>query len=394
MNDQRPIRVVQLVAGVAIGDQASGAEYFGLQLARHLDRPEFEPVILAMWRYNSVAEQKWLEILSHEGLPVTGLTTVGRYPLFDLGPILARLWAFTSAFKPDIINSHSQRGDLLAALVHLLHPHHPRAVRTVHIDQPWLNRRYTDLVFDKVLFPLLFNVEVAISQTVRFKLDNRLLARLVGKKSVLCYNGIDARFFSPEFAVANRGELPAGVPDVRPRLGVIGRMTRQKGLPYLVQALHLMNQQRAVHLMVIGTGPLETEIEQQVQALGLGERVHFLGSRNDVMRILPHLDMVVSSSLWEGLPTVLLEAMALHVPVVATDVSGSREIVCTGQTGILVPPQDPARLAEAILWLLDRPAEARAMAHNAHRVAADYTVQNTATRYAELYRRLAKKKTS
>lgn len=116
------------------------------------------------------------------GLPVAGLFDVSRYPLFDLRPILLALWAFTNAFKPDILNSHSQRSDLLGALVHLLHPHHPRAVRTVHIDCPWLNRVYTDFVFDKILFPLLFNIEIAVSETIRLKLDRRLLARLLKKE--------------------------------------------------------------------------------------------------------------------------------------------------------------------------------------------------------------------
>lgn len=94
-----------------------------------------------------------------------------------------------------------------------------------------------------------------------------------------------------------------------------------------------------------------------MQQLGLDQRVYFLGSRSDVMQIMPHLDMVVSSSLWEGLPTVLLEAMALRVPVVATDVSGSREIVISDETGLPVPPRSPAHLAEAILKVLDHPLE-------------------------------------
>lgn len=125
-----------------------------------------------------------------------------------------------------------------------------------------------------------------------------------------------------------------------------------------------------------------------MQQLGLDQRVYFLGSRSDVMQIMPHLDMVVSSSLWEGLPTVLLEAMALRVPVVATDVSGSREIVISDETGLLVPPRSPAHLAEAILKVLDHPLEARQMADRAHRVAAQYTIQNAVISYAEIYRQL------
>lgn len=381
------IRAVQLVAGLAIGDQSGGAEYFGIQLARHLDKNQFESVIFGMWQYASPTEKKWLATLESENLQVWGLTRATRFPIFDLRDIFSRLWSLANTFRPHVINSHSQRGDLLCILLHLLHPSHPHAIRTVHIDQPWLNRSYMDLCCNQTFFPLAFNAEAAISEVVKQKLDRRPVARLLNKKSVLCYNGIDANLFHQERAT--RRDLPSNVPNFRPRIGVIGKLTQRKGHSDLLQAMSIVCQTQPVHLLVIGSGPLETDLRQQASNSGLQDFVHFLGSRNDVLELLPHLDMVVSSSLWEGLPTVLLEAMALGVPVVASDISGNREIVKTDVTGLLVPPGEPPRLAKAILTMLNDPSRARVMAENAKRLVQQFTIQNAAARYAQIYRQAA-----
>ncbi len=122
--------------------------------------------------------------------------------------------------------------------------------------------------------------------------------------------------------------------------------------------------------------------------LNLQDKVYFLGSRSDVLDILPHLDILVSSSLWEGFPTVILEAMASGVPVIATDVSGSRELVVDGKTGLLVPPHDPDALAQAILNMLADGEKARRMAEHARTVARPYTIQNTVETYCQIYQQL------
>lgn len=379
--------MIQLLAGIAIGDPSGGAELFGLKLARRLDRNQFTPAIFGMWQYATPAEEVWRQKLSREKIPVGGLYPISRRPALDFYPIFARLWRFTGHFQPDIINSHSQRGDLLGALIARLHPTHPRAVRTVHIDQPWLNRPYMDLLFNRPLFPWLFDTEVAISQTVQQKLDARLMARLLGKQSVLCYNGIDAALFAQQAG----SKLPPGLPPAGPRIGIIGSLIPRKRHTDLLQALRLLDSNRPVHLVIIGTGELEAMLRKQARTWQLAERVHFLGSRDDVFDILPHLDVVVSASLREGLPTVLLEAMAFNVPVIATDISGSRDLVQTGQTGLLIPPRSPTRLAEAIQTVLDNPAQTNRMRQQARELAAQFTIQNAVSRYARLYQQITRK---
>jgi len=390
-NKSGQTRVVQLVAGLDIGSRDGGAEYFGVQLARFLSRQEFEPAVFIMWYNGSDTEKKWLNTLLDEGIQVAGLNKPGRSALYDLLPIYKKLRAFVGEFKPEIIHSHSQRGDLIALASKSLRPCRPYVyvIRTVHVDQPWLNRLWADFVFNQLLFPLMFDAEVAVSGVIQNKLNKRLVARVFGKEAELCYNGIDVAFFDEGFLGCNPC-LPLDVPDVHPCIGVVGRLVKQKGISYLLNAVYRVNQHRDVYLLIIGSGPLESDLRNQVQELGLTDKVYFLGKRLDVIQILPHLDAIVSSSLWEGLSTVLLEAMALRVPVIATDVSGSREIIHHKETGLLVPPKDPDSLAEAILEILDSPDEARRMADRAYEVACNYTIQNTAVCYAKLYHQLLK----
>jgi glycosyltransferase involved in cell wall biosynthesis len=119
---------------------------------------------------------------------------------------------------------------------------------------------------------------------------------------------------------------------------------------------------------------------------GLRENIHFLGNRKDVYEILPQLDLVVSASLWEGFPTILLEAMSRLIPIVATDIPGTRELIIHQKTGTLVPPNDPQRLADAIAVCLKNPEQTKAMARSAREQAAKFTIQNTVKCHSEIYR--------
>lgn len=379
------IRVMQLVSGVAVGAEVGGAELFGIQLARHLDKTAFESMVCGLWRYDSPREKEWLARLEQEGMRVRLLASPTGRLIPDIKRALAQFWCEVGSFKPHVINSHSERGDVFNLLAHTLHPVRPRAVRTMHTDQQWQKRPWVGLILMQVFFPLIFDREMGISDTTCRVLDARLLARLLRRRSVLRYNGFDAELL-------NRGrrtlEFMPDLPTGRPLIGVIGRLTSQKGHNDLLNALARVRQTRAVDLLIIGSGPLEGELRQKTINLGLQDCVHFLGSRNDVFDLLPQLELMVLPSWWEGFPTVLLEAMALGVPVVATDVSGSRELVNTGETGILVPPRNVPRLAEAILDQLSKPEEAQRMVRIARQRVERFTVQYAATKCGDLYRSL------
>jgi glycosyltransferase involved in cell wall biosynthesis len=174
--------------------------------------------------------------------------------------------------------------------------------------------------------------------------------------------------------------FPADIdrPRVRAQLGfraddhvmtMVGTFKRQKGHRHLVEALaQLAGEHPELHLLFVGDGELMPVIDAQVRDAGLTERVHFLGSRRDVDAILAASDTFVLPSLWEGLSVALVEAMASGLPIVATDVSGTNEVMVDDSTGRLVPPGDAEALAAAIRDVLADPVlaadmGARARAH-------------------------------
>jgi len=138
------------------------------------------------------------------------------------------------------------------------------------------------------------------------------------------------------------------------RVGVMGRLVPQKGHRYFIQAAYEVIKVRSdVRFVMIGEGPLEPVLKEMVRELGLDGYVTFAGATRDSLRTLSDLDIVVISSLWEGLPYVLLEALALGKPVIATRVNGIEEVVEDGVIGVLVPPGDSDALAQAVLGLMD-----------------------------------------
>lgn len=153
-------------------------------------------------------------------------------------------------------------------------------------------------------------------------------------------------------------------------LGSVGRLTYQKSYDVLLQAFALVPRQDIV-LVIAGVGEDEVSLRALVAKLGLQNRVCFLGYRHDVPQLMPSFNVYVHASRFEGLPIVVLEAIASGCPVVATAVDGTRELIEDGLHGWLVPPEQPQLFAQAIQAALDDPAEANRRARAARRRVAD-----------------------
>lgn len=152
-------------------------------------------------------------------------------------------------------------------------------------------------------------------------------------------------------------------PKGRATIGTLGRLAHEKGVDVLVEALaRLRATGTAADLVIGGTGPDGETLRERVRALGLGDRVRFLGGIDDRPAFFAGLDVFVSPSRRETFGLVLAEAMACGVPVVATATDGARGIVDHGVTGLLVPPADPTAMADAIAALAADPDRARSLA--------------------------------
>lgn len=211
----------------------------------------------------------------------------------------------------------------------------------------------------------LAHVTVAVSEAVRRRLIEEY--GYPADKTMTIYNGVElSAFAGPETSpprIASFGRDS----DRRPfSIVCVARLSPVKRIDLLLEALALLAQRHHSWVCrVVGGGPLEAELRAKAQALGLNLKVEFTGYVDDVRSYLQAADLAVLPSEKEGLPLSLVEAMACGLPCVVTDVGGNREIVLEGRTGLLVEFGSPTRLAEAIAFMLEKPAERRRMGHEA-----------------------------
>jgi starch synthase (maltosyl-transferring) len=227
---------------------------------------------------------------------------------------------------------------------------------------------------------------VCVSQAVA-DFAERELRLPPGQVSVIA-NGVDAKYYA-DATPADLGTF--GIPPGAPTLLFVGRLHRQKGVFDLLSAMEHLEavEERNVHLLMVGDGPLRVEAEEFTDCSLIQSRVHWLGKRDDVASLMKASTALVLPSLWEGMPNVVLEAMAAGLPVLATGVDGTRELVTHNVTGRLCLPGNPDSLAMALRDLLTSPASTSEMAARAQRtVTKHFTWNAAAAGYDRLWRRL------
>jgi glycosyltransferase involved in cell wall biosynthesis len=226
-------------------------------------------------------------------------------------------------------------------------------------------------------------------------------SRIAGAR--MCYVTEDLRAYHSRKQPADGEVIANGIapvkkdtlqrpPEFQPtwfNLALVGRLETVKGPHVAIDALATRGLPGELHLHLIGTGPCERELRGRAQELGISERVHFLGFRRNVHNFIAHCDVLVMSSLHEGLPYTLLEGMALGVPIVASRVGGLAEVLQDEVSALLVAPRDPACLASALLRLYQDPELGRRLSARAQHIQRErYSVDTMAMRYLSLYRSL------
>jgi glycosyltransferase involved in cell wall biosynthesis len=172
-----------------------------------------------------------------------------------------------------------------------------------------------------------------------------------------------------------------------PVVGAVARLVPIKGLHYLIDAApEILRRCPDARVLLVGDGEMRPALEAQARALGLADRVTFAGFREDIPSVLAATDVVVLPSVNEGMGRVLVMAMALGKPIVATRVGGVAELLGGGEAGLLVPARDPAALAEAVSTLLRDPARALALGEAGRRRVPRYSAQAMLEALARLYR--------
>ena len=203
------------------------------------------------------------------------------------------------------------------------------------------------------------------------------------------HNGIDGSKFALADGSEVRSELGVGGDEILIGSGVV--LSKQKGIPYLLQAAKMVvEKEPRARFVLAGQGPLRTELEQMAERLHLGDRFVFLGYRADMPRIISALDIYVLSSLWEGLPLALLEALAMGKPIVATRVGGNPEVVQDGVNGFIVEPRDVNGLARALLRTCQDDAFRNSVREvNRARFENEFSLQAMVSAHEKLYEQVA-----
>jgi len=390
----KPIHVLQLLSGLAVEGPLGGVARFGIELSRHLNPELVRVTLCGLWDYHTGYEARWQQELTAQGIHT----------------IIAAPWDATSPYRSCVDALRGAR-DQLQEPFHLIHSHGEFAdlaaialrrryraqalVRTVHNEREWSKRPLFGMLFTNFLYPFTFSQELGVAQTVVDNLNQRPLARLVGHSARVAYNALNVQRFTQHSIAVNHitadtiaaSRATLGIPADAYVVGSVGRLRPQKGYHiWLAAAAQVRATIPHAHFLLIGDGELRPQLEQQVQALGIQDVVTFAGPRHDIEELYPLMDLFVSSSLWEGLPTVILEAMAAIRPVVATAVAGTRELVTDGETGRLVVADDPVALAAAIVQSYQNPIGAAEMAAQAHTfVQKRFSIEAVARQYERLY---------
>lgn len=292
-----------------------------------------------------------------------------------------------------ILHSHRYKENVLASLL-ARRCRIPFAVRTQHgLPEPYAGLRYIKHGLVQKLDRFVTRRATDRVISVSSEMSRHLGRRMNPQKIVVIPNGVNPAIVHSELSVGEAKER-LGIPKGCRVLGTAGRLEPIKRLDIFLEAAKLLCAERPDTWYVIaGEGKEKARLRTLTQSLGLGDRVLFLGHRDDIYDVLRAFDLLVISSDHEGLPTVLLEALCLGVAVVARGVGGIPEVIRNDVNGILVDSDDPRSLAGACAQVLGDPARARRMIEAGIKSVADeYGDVKAADQVTRLYFSLLKSK--
>jgi len=370
---------------VAYKSDISGGEMVLFNLAKHL-RSRGHHLLVACPSYGPL-----VRVLREERIEVRVIPITKTYDLMAA----FRLRNLMLQERIEVLHSHGMLVNIVGRIAAKM-AHTPISISTVHLTRElaaggraenlcqWLKGKYYRSLDN---FTARFNDRIiAVSESVRKDLISQGVSP---EKMVVIKNGIE--FERPQSLLGKERERAAKKKELqiadKPVVGTITRFSKQKDVHTCLYALsNLVREYPGVRCLIVGDGEQRGELEHLSHRLALNGNVTFLGYREDARQILDLFDIFVLSSLWEGLPLVVLEAMAASKPVVATRVPGTVEAIVDGETGILVPLRDSTRLAESIKKLLaDRELAQKMGKAGRRRVDTYFSVERMVDETERLY---------
>jgi glycosyltransferase involved in cell wall biosynthesis len=380
----RPTRVVRLFSRLNIG----GPSLHVILLTAGLAERGYETRLVV--GREAPSEGNFLDLARARGIDYVQLAGLGREirPLADV-VTLWQVYRMLRGWRPAIVHTHTAKAGVLGRLAARLagvpivvHTYHGHVLR--HYFGPLRTALFRRL--EAVLNRL---TDVAVTVSAALRADLIAMGVAPAEKIRVVPLGLElARFTAALSGGALRETCHARAGEAV--VGIVGRLVPIKDVgSFLEAAARVRHARPGTRFAVVGDGDCRAALEAQAAALGLGEAVSFLGWRTDLETVYAGLDVVVNSSLNEGTPVALIEAMAAGRPVVATAVGGTPDLLGEGARGRLVPARDAGALAAAILDTLERPAEAEGRARaGKDYVLAHHSVDRLLSDIDGLYREL------
>ncbi len=371
-----------------------GGEYSIYYLITNLNRDIFEPIVFYSHR-NEITERLEKDGVTLIHIPFDERITSVYRDEIRTGPaslfnyfryLIAAIYKTVKALKKnrvDILHPHDNLSKIIGGVAAKL-----AGIKVVAHCRDLLTKGLTEKIL--IYYQLLFMDRIiAVSESNRSVFR---VGRTVPKKVQTIYNGIDLETFIPTQGTSVRKAL--GIKDGDIIIGIIGVFDKCKGHIYLFQAIEKLLSKGSGNIvcLVAGDGREKTVLEGFVKDRKLSNHIIFLGYRNDVSELLGAIDILAVPSIQESFPRVALEAMAMQVPVIASEVGGLPESIDDGKTGIIVPPEDVDALCKAVHCLIEEP-ELRNRMGEAGRKRAEtmFNLDSNIKKTEEVYLSLVKK---
>ncbi|MHC4617094.1 MAG: glycosyltransferase family 4 protein [Planctomycetota bacterium] len=382
------IRVLHPITRLIIG----GAQENTMLTAELLDKARFDVAVIS--GPQTGPEGSLINEVRARGIPLVIEPTLIREirPLKDLRSVFV-LYRYIRRGRYTIVHTHSTKAGIsgrwaawlarVPVIVHTVHGwgHHDRqhpVLRAFLI----LVERITQRITDKLIVVSPLNTEKGLADGIA-----------TPDKYVTIRSGIELDRFLRPTRTREEMRTELGIPLDAPVVGTVARFSPQKAPLDFIQAMsEVAASMPEAHFVYVGDGPLRQVCEAAISEAGLTERFHLTGLRRDVPELLTTFDIFALSSLWEGLPRVLPQAMAARLPLVVTATDGSAEAVTDGVNGRLVPPGEPGALAQAVVDLLRNPTDARRMGDAGLSLVEEFGARRMVEQIAQLYEELLHQK--
>ncbi len=371
--------ILHIIAKLELG----GSQLNTLYTLRNLDRQRFHPMLATGCQGMLVEEAKEMN-----GVEVILLPQLRR----EISPVLDiiaffKLYAICRRKNIDIIHTHGSKAGILGRWAGRL-AKVPVIIHTVHgwgfndYQHPLLRNLF--ILLEKLTAKITTRL-VVVSEVNR----DRGLAAGIGNASryTVIRSGIEIEKFRSVRVDIQLKRRELGLRSDIPLVAMVACFKPQKApLDFLEVASLVSAKFPPVQFLLVGDGVLRSRIERRIEQLGLSGKIILTGWRRDMPEIMASIDILVLTSLWEGLPQVILEAMASAKPVVAMDVDGIGEVVVDGETGFTIPPGKLSLMAERLVSLLREPGQASKMGEAARqRLSEEFDVRVMVEKLTQLY---------